>query len=65
MARTKQAAPIRREPSSEYVSKLDREAAIAAKKQEDAVAAAVKAPAKATAGVQQAMIAVLGIYGSL
>ncbi|OAA58568.1 udp-glc gal endoplasmic reticulum nucleotide sugar transporter [Niveomyces insectorum RCEF 264] len=52
MARTKQATPVRREPSSEYVSKHDREAAILAKQKEDANEAAVTAAAtaKASAG---------------
>lgn len=81
MARTKQAAPVRREPSSEYVSKLDRESALLAKQQElngqaatavgasngsaKAKAAASGTSAKSAAGVRQVAIAVAGIYGSL
>ncbi|CAK7207912.1 UDP-galactose transporter [Sporothrix eucalyptigena] len=77
MARTKQAAPVRREPSSEYVSKLDRESALLAKQQElngaaSTGAAAPKGSAKASAsaasksatGIRQVVIAVAGIYGS-
>ncbi|CAK7238714.1 MAG: UDP-galactose transporter [Sporothrix thermara] len=77
MARTKQAAPVRREPSSEYVSKLDRETALLAKQQEvnghaeASVSSSngfakhtVSATAKSAAGVRQVAIAVVGIYGS-
>ncbi|CAK7229242.1 UDP-galactose transporter [Sporothrix bragantina] len=71
MARTKQAAPVRREPSSEFVSKLDREAALLAKQQElngtssnGSAKPQARAAAKSAAGVQQAVIAVAGIYGS-
>ncbi|KIH90628.1 solute carrier family 35 (UDP-galactose transporter), member B1 [Sporothrix brasiliensis 5110] len=80
MARTKQAAPVRREPSSEYVSKLDREAALLAKQQEangqtataaggsngaaTAKAGSSGASQKSAAGMRQAAIAVAGIYGS-
>ncbi|CAK7268774.1 UDP-galactose transporter [Sporothrix epigloea] len=77
MARMKQATPVRRAPSSEYVSKLDRESALLAKQQEsnasaesimgstagDAKHKAASAE-KSAAGARQALIAVVGIYGS-
>ncbi|CAK7566415.1 MAG: UDP-galactose transporter [Sporothrix epigloea] len=77
MARIKQVAPVRREPSSEYVSKLDRESALLAKQQEsnghaaplagasDSIAKSkTSAAEKSVAGARQVFIAVVGIYGS-
>lgn len=67
MARTKQAAPVRREPTSEYVSKEDRPAATLARQQEangHATTAATTTTTTTPPGFQQAIIAVAGIYGS-
>lgn len=77
MARTKQAAPVRREPSSEYVGKEDRVAALRSRSQEagkqapEAASTGAGSEPKAVetsaaaAGIQQVVIAVAGIYGSL
>jgi len=75
MARSKQATPIRREPSSEYVSKQDRmapgrETAVASKASADANGSADssqvgKPAAKSDAGVVTLVIDVAGIYASL
>ncbi|KAI5926615.1 UAA transporter [Camillea tinctor] len=68
MARTKQAKPIERQPSSEYVS---RQSSTTSKAQNEIVPQANGAvnkhapvPAKAEAGLAQLVIAVAGIYGS-
>ncbi|EFX00632.1 udp-glc gal endoplasmic reticulum nucleotide sugar transporter [Grosmannia clavigera kw1407] len=69
MARTKQAAPIQREPTSEYVGKEERAAALRSKS-EKASGHGRKTNetgevSVAAAGIQQVVIAVAGIYGSL
>ncbi|KAI1633744.1 UAA transporter [Biscogniauxia mediterranea] len=68
MARTKQAKPVERQPSSEYVS---RQSSTPSKAQNDvtprtngAVGKPAPVPAKAEAGLAQLVIAVAGIYGS-
>lgn len=75
MARTKQATPIRREPSSEYISKSDRspkrmvatpaEASPKANGNARAVAVAPASPSTKDAGVVTLIIDVAGIYASL
>ncbi|KAI0603028.1 UAA transporter [Biscogniauxia sp. FL1348] len=69
MARTKQAKPVERQPSSEYVS---RQSSTPSKAQNDqapqttngAAGKPAPIPAKAEAGLAQLVIAVAGIYGS-
>ncbi|KAI2639715.1 UAA transporter [Hypomontagnella submonticulosa] len=68
MARTKQAKPVERQPSSEYVT---RQTATPSKRNEDVAirsngvaGKAVSAPVKKEAGVAQLVVAVAGIYGS-
>ena len=79
MARTKQATPLRREPSSEYFSKaeqngttsrsprnLDKAAVNGSKAVEDhPVLKSMVPEARKEAGALQFFIAVGGIYGSL
>ncbi|KAI1096315.1 UAA transporter [Rostrohypoxylon terebratum] len=70
MARTKQAKPVERQPSSEYIT---RQTATPSKKSDGAVpqsngvtskAASAPALTKKDAGVAQLVVAVAGIYGS-
>lgn len=67
MARIKQARPIQREPSSEFISKHDRPPPPGAEngkaKAESRAVAATEMHAEA--GLMQLVIAVAGIYGSL
>lgn len=68
MARSKQATPVRREPSSEYVSKYDRSPSNGkpnGKPDASQLAAAPATPAKKDAGVVTLIIDVAGIYASL
>jgi solute carrier family 35 (UDP-galactose transporter), member B1 len=70
MARAKQATPIRREPSSEYVSKHDRTLQSNGKANGNANANAIgtqtaKLPARKDAGIATLVIDVAGIYASL
>jgi hypothetical protein len=74
MARTKQATPIRREPSSEYISKSDRSpkrmvatpTEVSPKANGKAAGGAVApAPSTKEAGVVTLIIDVAGIYASL
>lgn len=79
MARTKQATPLRREPSSEYTSKadgygtpsrsarnLDKETnGLLAPKESNGDAVRPIIPEKKDAGILQLLFAAGGIYGSL
>lgn len=75
MARTKQATPIRREPSSEYISKSDRspkrmvatpaDASPTANGNANSAAVAPAPPSTKDAGVVTLIIDVAGIYASL
>ena len=72
MARSKQVTPIRREPSSEYVSKQDRgtpgqESAVFSKATSNgnAYGGHVEQSAKRETGVVTLIIDVAGIYASL
>lgn len=66
MARSKQAAPLRRETSSEYTGKHDRSPNDNDAKADTQVAAQESSKdSGAGAGALQLMICVAGIYGSL
>jgi UDP-galactose transporter B1 len=71
MARSKQATPVRREESSEFISKKDRVLQRSASDTKEANGkakghhVAPKTSEKAEGGVLQLVIAVAGIYGSL
>ncbi|KAK5664029.1 hypothetical protein OQA88_243 [Cercophora sp. LCS_1] len=64
MARSKQATPVRREPSSEYVSKYDRSPSNSKPNGKAEVSRPVAAPAKKEAGIVTLIIDVAGIYAS-
>lgn len=71
MARVKQATPLRRDPSSEYISKEDRTPRSLEKSNgtnghaNGSVLKAVEAKKPKEAGALQLLFAVGGIYGSL
>ena len=68
MARLKQNTPVRREVSSEYISKYDRssgEGVANTKEEANGRPIPSKGPGKAESVVIQLIIAVGGIYGSL
>lgn len=70
MARTKQAKPVERQPSSEYVTRqisTPKKSDGAVTQSNGVASKAAPAPAltKKDAGVAQLVVAVAGIYGSL
>lgn len=68
MARSKQATPVRREPSSEYVSKYYRSPSNGKANDEADISqrtATPAIPAKKDAGIVTLIIDVAGIYASL